>query len=186
MSMITKRIWMTWVLASLAVAASTACAIFDTEPTATATSTVLTQARDLGILGGIVIAFMLIVGTLYTVDAYLREKASRRTADAILSQSLTTATALHNMMEHSMQMSAAADLRISKFIAFASGRPCFMADDAHELLREASKAASRVASAAAVAASLTATAAATAAKDVIETAISAADDKKRNEHGSEP
>jgi len=181
MSQFTRRVYRAWLVASLAVVAATAWATFDTKPVADATTTVLTQARDLGILGGIVIAFMLIVGILYTVDAYLREKASRRMAEALAAQSLTLATSVHNMIEHGQQMSAAADVRISKFIAMAEGRPCFMTAESRDLFHEAHKAALKVKAAAIIAETKASEAVEKAAELVVEEAVAVLHNRRKED-----
>ena len=139
---IAKRVYLTWMLASsmilLVVAVSRAGV--DVAPIAGATSHVLTQARDLGIIGGIVIAFMLIISSMMVGMAWFHDRASKRTADAISAQSFSSAQSLHNLMQHNLEMAQKADARIEKVISFLKGRPCFMATDALDLLHAQNRA----------------------------------------------
>ena len=148
-----KRIGAAWLFCVVVIAAITARAI-DSAPIAGAASHVFTNGRDLGILAGVVVAFMLIVWLVVASESRRRERSARMVTEALQTQAFTLAQSVHNIIEHNSQMSVAADKRIDKFIDFAKGRPCFMAEDARDLLREASRARRVVADAADVAAGI--------------------------------
>jgi hypothetical protein len=181
MSRIVQRIFATWMLASALVLCivSWAQATIDIAPAATATANIMTQARDLGIIGGIVIAFMLILSGMTVGIAWLQDRATRRTAEALATMSFTSAQSIHNLMEHSSELSRKADERVERIMTFIQGRPCFMATDSMELLREASR--TRRETEVAVAAQTVAVAAADAAATVIHTAEQLAKHNRRKD-----
>lgn len=142
MGTIVKRVYATWLLASSLVllVVSISQANIDVAPIAGATSNVLTQARDLGIIGGIVIAFMLIISSMMVGMAWFNDRASKRTADAIAAQSYSSAQSLHNLMAHNTEIANKSDARVERVIAFLKSRPCFMATDALDLLHAQNRA----------------------------------------------
>lgn len=141
-----KKLGAAWFVSSCLVVVTIANA-YDVRPAAEAAANVFTNGRDLGIIAGVVVAFMLSVWLVVAGESRRRQKVAEihataldKVSQSLTDQSLSVATSIHNMIQHNLELSQAADRRLEEFMAFARGRPCFMADDARDLLREASRA----------------------------------------------
>ena len=127
-----------------AVLLLTAGNISENASIADAAATTFTNARDLGMLSAVVVAFMVSIGAIMAFESRRRQKMAemnQRALDsvsaALQSNGLAMATSVHNLIEHNTKLNQSADTRHYEMMAFLAGRPCFMASDVQASVKDA-------------------------------------------------